>query len=81
VKVKRILVKRVGVVSSQHSDAVSLREHMVGVSICESRTERMRPSRQSRSNDEVSRAITFACRRKRRGEGELRIDDRKAATK
>ena len=65
VKVKRILVKRVSVVNSQHSDATSLREHIVAVSICERRVERILSSRQRRSKDEDSVAITCAYRLKK----------------
>jgi hypothetical protein len=61
VKVKRIRVKRVSVVSSQHSGVTSLRAHIVAASICESKIERMPVSRQRRSKDEDS-VITCAYR-------------------
>lgn len=62
VNVKRIRVKRVSVVNSQHSDATSLKEHIVAVSICDRRVERMPSSRHRRSKDEDSVAITCAYR-------------------
>jgi hypothetical protein len=76
VKVKRIRVKRIGVVNSQHSDDVSLKEHIVAVSICERRIERMAPSRQRRSRDELSVAIACAYRlSKGREDDELRAEN------
>lgn len=69
-KVKRIRVKSVLVVSSQHSDATSLREHSVSVSICERRVERIPSSRQRRSKDGDSVAIACAYSGKK-GAGEM----------
>src|SRR4051812_35849903 len=57
-KVKRVLVKRAWVVNSQHSDAVSLKEQMVAMSMCERRIERMPSNRQRRSRDGLVVAIT-----------------------
>lgn len=62
VKVKRVRMKRAGVVSSQYSDAVSRREDIVAVSIYERRLERSPSSRQRRRKVGLSVAITCTCR-------------------
>lgn len=61
-KVNRIRAKRVGDVKSQHSVETSLREHLVSVSICASKVERMVSFRQRRSKDGDSDAIACAYR-------------------
>jgi hypothetical protein len=62
VKVKRVRVKSVGVVSSQNSGAASRMEQMEVVSICLRRVERMCSSRQMRRNLGLAVAITCAYR-------------------
>jgi hypothetical protein len=65
VNVKRVRVKRDGVVRSQHSDDTRRTEQIVAVSICERRFDRNPSSRQRRRNIGLAEAITCACRWKR----------------
>jgi hypothetical protein len=62
VKVKRVLLKRVGVVISQHSDDVSRKEQMEAVSMFAMRVERIPSFRQRRRNVGLAVAITCAYR-------------------
>ena len=62
VKVKRVLLKSVGDVSSQHSDDVSRKAQMVDMSRFAMRVERIPSSRQRRRNIGLAEAITCACR-------------------
>src|SRR5690348_16583332 len=62
VKVKRVLVKRIGVVRAQHSLVVRRKAQMDSVSICEMRFDRNPSSRQKRRNTGLAEAITCACR-------------------
>ena len=62
VKVKRVLLKRGGVVSSQNSDDVKRRAQMEVVSKFATRVERIPSSRQRRRNIGLAVAITCAYR-------------------
>jgi hypothetical protein len=73
VKVKRVRLKRVGVVSSQYSDVMSRIEQTEVVSICEMRVERIISSLQRWRNIGLAVAITCACRPER--ELGIEIDD------
>jgi hypothetical protein len=70
VKVKRVRLKRIGVVRSQYGFATRRRAHMEFVSICERRIERIASSRQIWRKVGLEVAITCAYRgvkRTRRG--------------
>lgn len=62
VKVKRVRVKRLGVVSSQNSNCVRRKAQMEAVSMCERRADRIASSRQRWRSIVLELAITCAYR-------------------
>jgi hypothetical protein len=62
VKVKRVRVKRAGVVSSQNSNCARRKAQIEAVSMCEMRADRMPSSRQRWRSIGLALAITCTCR-------------------